>query len=63
VGRKLAERLLLKYGTPRRVMGLTPGELSMTPGLGWKRAQRIKEVLDTKYSRFEDKDKQARLEE
>jgi len=63
VGRKLAERLLLKYGTPRRVMSLTPAEMSMTPGLGWKRAQRIKDVLDTKYFRFEDKQKQAKLEE
>ena len=42
VGRKLAERLLLKYGTPRKVMGLTAGEMSMTSGLGWKRAQIIK---------------------
>jgi len=63
VGRKLAERLLLKYGTPRRIMGLTAGELSMTPGLGWKRAEKIKELLDTKYTRFEDRHKQMRLEE
>jgi len=63
VGRKLAERLLLKYGTPRKVMSLTAGELSMTAGLGWKRAQKIKDVLDSKYSRFEEKQKQAKLEE
>ena len=63
VGRKLAERLLLKYGTPRRVMSLTAGEMSMTPGLGWKRAQRIKEMLDAKYVRFEDKQKQTKLGE
>jgi DNA excision repair protein ERCC-4 len=63
VGRKLAERLLLKYGTPRRVMSLTAGELSMTAGLGWKRAQKIKDILDSKYVRFEEKQKQAKLEE
>jgi DNA excision repair protein ERCC-4 len=63
VGRKLAERLLLKYGTPRKVMSLTAGELSMTTGLGWKRAQKIKDVLDSKYMRFEEKQKQAKLEE
>ncbi len=63
VGRKLAEKLLLKYGTPRRVMGLTVGELSMTQGLGGKRAEKIKEVLDAKYTRFEDKHKQMKLEE
>lgn len=63
VGRKLAERLLLKYGTPRKVMSLTAGELSMTAGLGWKRAQRIRDVLDSKYMKFEEKQKQAKLEE
>lgn len=63
VGRKLAERLLLKYGTPRKVMSLTAGELSMTAGLGWKRAQKIKDVLDSKYTKFEEKQKQAKLEE
>lgn len=63
IGRKLAEKLLLKYGTPRRVMGLTAGELSMTPGIGWKRAERIKNLLDSKYSRFEGKQQQTRLEE
>lgn len=63
VGRKLAEKLLLKYGTPRRVMELTAGEMSMTPGLGWKRAERIKDMLDTKYVRFEDRQKQMKLEE
>jgi len=49
VGRKLAERLLRKYGTPRRVMSLTQGELSMTPGIGWKRAEKIKRLLDESF--------------
>jgi DNA excision repair protein ERCC-4 len=63
VGRKLAEKLLLKYGSPRRVLNLTAGELSMTGGIGWKRAERIKEMLDSKYSRREEGQKQTRLEE
>jgi DNA excision repair protein ERCC-4 len=63
VGRKLAEKLLTKYGTPRRVMSLTAGEMSMTPGIGWKRADRIREMLDTKYTKFEDRHKQMKLEE
>ncbi len=63
IGRRLAERLLLKYGTPRKVMSLTAGEMSMTTGLGWKRAQRIKEVLDSKYVRYEDRQKQTKLGE
>ncbi|MDG6898170.1 MAG: heavy metal resistance protein CzcA [Nitrososphaerota archaeon] len=61
VGRKLAERLLLKYGTPRKIMALSAGELSMTRGLGWKRAEKIGELLDTHYSKFRDKDQQTKL--
>ncbi|MBI3859017.1 MAG: multidrug MFS transporter [Thaumarchaeota archaeon] len=63
VGRKLAERLLAKYGTPRRIMSLTAGELAMTPGIGWKRAEKIKEMLDSKYTKFEKGKDQMRLEE
>jgi len=63
VGRKLAERLLLKYGTPRRIMSLTAGELAMTRGIGWKRAEKIKELLDTKFSSYQDWKAQTRLEE
>ena len=63
VGRKLAERLLSKYGTPRRIMTLTAGELAMTPGIGWKRAERIKAMLDTRFTKNETGKGQTRLEE
>lgn len=63
VGRKLAERLLMKYGTPRRIMSLTAGEIALTKGIGWKRAEKIKEMLDTKYSSRQDARMQTRLEE
>ena len=63
VGRKLAEKLLLKYGTPRRVMSLTAGELAMTPGIGWKRAEKIRDMLDTKYAKVKGAEAQMRLEE
>ena len=63
VGRRLAEKLLSKYGTPRRVMSLTAGELAMTQGIGWKRAEKIKAVLDTKFSRYKEPGEQSRLEE
>lgn len=62
VGTKLAQRLLMKYGTPRRIMNLTSGEMAMTKGIGWKRAGRVKEVLDSKYSRGAEKRDQMRLE-
>ncbi len=62
VGKRLAEKLLAKYGTPRRVMSLTAAELSMTQGIGWKRAERVKETLDSKYSGHYDARAQTRLE-
>jgi DNA excision repair protein ERCC-4 len=62
VGRKLAEKLLSKYGTPRRVMGLTAGELAMTQGIGWKKAERIKNMMDTMFTKHQQGTAQARLE-
>ncbi|MDG6903094.1 MAG: hypothetical protein JRM80_14205, partial [Nitrososphaerota archaeon] len=62
VGRRLAERLLSKYGSPRRVMSLTAGELALTQGIGWKRAEKIKEVMDAKFAKYQEKSPQARLE-
>ena len=63
IGRKLAEKLLSKYGTPRRVMNLTSGELAMTQGLGWKKAERIKEMMDARFTRHQEAAAQSRLEE
>jgi DNA excision repair protein ERCC-4 len=63
IGRKLAEKLLSKYGTPRRVMSLTAGELAMTQGIGWKKAEKIKEMMDATFTRHQQGAAQARLEE
>ncbi len=63
IGRKLAEKLLSKYGTPRRVMSLTAGELAMTPGIGWKKADKIKEMMDATFTRHLQTAAQSRLEE
>ena len=62
VGRRLSEKLLSKYGTPRRVMGLTVGELALTTGIGWKRAEKIKRVMDQKFTKNQDALPQSRLE-
>jgi DNA excision repair protein ERCC-4 len=62
IGRKLAEKLLSKYGTPRRVMGLTAGELAMTQGIGWKKAEKIREMMDSKFAKHQEAAPQARLE-
>lgn len=61
VGRKLAERLLSKYGTPRRVLSLTAGEIALTKGIGWSRAERIRLILDTPYSKYKQETSQSRL--
>ncbi len=63
IGRKLAEKLLSKYGTPRRVMALTAGELALTQGIGWKKAEKIKVVLDAKFTKHAEEGSQSRLEE
>ncbi len=63
IGRKLAEKLLSKYGSPRKIMGLTAGELALTPGIGWKRAERIREMMDAKFTRYQEKGMQEKLEE
>ena len=62
IGRKLAEKLLSKYGTPRRVMSLTAGELAMTKGVGWRKAERIRDMMDATFSRHQQAAAQARLE-
>ena len=62
IGRKLAEKLLSKYGTPRRIMSLTAGELAMTQGIGWKKAQKIREMMDAKFTKHPWGAGQARLE-
>ena len=63
IGRKLAVKLLSKYGTPRRVLSLTAGELAMTPGIGWRKAEKIKEMLDATFTKHRESGTQARLEE
>lgn len=62
IGGKLAEKLLSKYGTPRKVMSLTSGELAMTQGIGWKKAEKIREMMDSKFTRHQEASTQARLE-
>ena len=62
IGRKLAEKLLSKYGTPRRIMSLTAGELAMTQGIGWRKAEKIRNMMDATFSRHQQGTAQARLE-
>ncbi len=50
VGLKLGKRMLSRFGTPRKIMNLTESQLSMVPGFGPKRAERLSHVLDTIYA-------------
>ncbi len=62
VGTKLAKRMLSRYGTPRKIMGLTESQLAMVQGLGGKRAARIAHMLDAPYASQSGLPIQERLE-
>jgi len=47
VGEKLAARMLKKFDTPIRALNATAAELSIIPGFGLMRAERMRKVLDT----------------
>jgi len=52
IGPKLAERLLERFGTVRRIFKASPSELAVRGGLGRSRAQKVSSILDLPY-RFE----------
>lgn len=47
VGEKLATRMLKKFDTPIRALNASAAELSIIPGFGLIRAERMRKVLDT----------------
>lgn len=47
VGEKLAARMLKKFDTPIRALNASAAELSIIPGFGLTRAERVRKVLDT----------------
>ena len=46
VGEKLAARMLRKFDTPIRALNASAAELSIIPGFGLMRAERMRKVLD-----------------
>jgi ERCC4-type nuclease len=50
IGPKLAERVLLRFGTVRRVFSSSVAELSTVKGLGRAKAEKIVRLLDAEYS-------------
>jgi DNA excision repair protein ERCC-4 len=49
IGPKLAERVLLRFGTVRRVFSASIAELSTVKGLGRAKAEKIVRFLDAEY--------------
>ena len=49
IGPKLAERVLLRFGTVRRVFSSSVAELSTVKGLGRAKAEKIVRLLDAEY--------------
>ena len=49
IGPKLAERLLERFGTIRKVFCASPSELAFRGGLGRSRSQRVSSILDLVY--------------
>src|SRR5919205_4216858 len=47
VGEKLAARMLKKFDTPIRALNASAAELSIIPGFGITRAERVRRVLDS----------------
>jgi len=54
VGLKLARRMLSRYGTARKIMGLTESQFALVQGLGPRRAARIAHMLDAVYAPQDD---------
>jgi DNA excision repair protein ERCC-4 len=46
VGEKLAVRMLKKFDTPIRALNASAAELSIIPGFGLMRAERMRKILD-----------------
>lgn len=61
IGPKLAERLLERFGTIRRIFEASPGELAFRGGLGRSRAHRVSSVLDLPHRSGYGKGRQSTL--
>jgi DNA excision repair protein ERCC-4 len=50
IGDKLATRMLDKFISPKNALNASVAELAKIPGLGVSRAQRVRKILDDKYT-------------
>ncbi|MBS7625713.1 hypothetical protein KEJ51_01530 [Candidatus Bathyarchaeota archaeon] len=61
IGPRLAEQLLRRFKTPRRIFMATEAELCFSGGLGRSKAAKITSLLDTEYMKMEAKYNQLKL--
>jgi len=61
IGPKLAERLLLRFGTVRKVFSASIAELCTVKGLGRAKAEKIAGLLDNEYKRALKREKHVPL--
>jgi len=62
IGPKLAERVLLRFGTVRRVFSASTAELSTVRGLGRAKAEKIVRFLDAEYGQALRREKHVPLD-
>ena len=62
VGPKLADRMLRRFGTVRRIFTASVAELTAVGGIGRSKAERIAKVLDANYKPSERRSQQLRLD-
>jgi DNA excision repair protein ERCC-4 len=62
VGSKLAGRMLTQFNTPRRALNASSAELAKIPGFGVARAQRVRKILDKKFTDIDSDDQPTLLE-
>ncbi len=61
IGARLAQKLLRRFGTPRKVFLATESELNTKGGLGRAKTAKITSVLDTTYDGLDKKSEQLKL--
>ncbi|MEM2897581.1 MAG: helix-hairpin-helix domain-containing protein [Candidatus Bathyarchaeia archaeon] len=62
IGPKLAQRLLQRFGSVRKIFIASDKELALKGGIGEKRARKISEVLDAKYESYKMEPLQSKLD-
>jgi DNA excision repair protein ERCC-4 len=61
IGARLAQKLLTRFGTPRKVFLATESELNTRGGIGRAKTAKITSILDTSYNMLDKKSEQLKL--